>query len=159
MIKRNIIIGLALMVEIGTAYSNTCLHKESETDKQSIEKLIDHYIESINLSDTAIVNEIWSHESNVSFIAPSGYYGSYETIRDSLVVGLFGTKFTERDLKKTNLKISINGNNAWAEFFWTFHATKINGKSHDTKGCETQIFEKSKDGQWRLVHIHYSSIK
>ena len=60
--------------------------------------------------DTSIVNRIWSHGDEVSFIAPSGHY-----------------------------------------------ATKLDGTPHDTKGRETQIFERSADGSWRLVHIHYSA--
>ena len=41
--------------------------------------------------------------------------------------------------------------------YWTFHATKLDGTPHDTKGRETQIFERSADGSWRLVYIHYSA--
>ncbi|MDY4756757.1 MAG: hypothetical protein SO287_04065 [Parabacteroides sp.] len=41
---------------------------------------------------------------------------------------------------------------------WRFHATKLDGTPHDTKGRETQIFERSADGSWRLVHIHYSAV-
>ena len=108
--------------------------------------------------DTSIVNRIWSHGDEVSFIAPSGYYATYHAIRDQLVVGLFGANFTQRELKKGSLKISINGDSAWSEFYWTFHATKLDGTPHDTKGRETQIFERSADGSWRLVHIHYSGV-
>ena len=129
-----------------------------EADRLAIEQVIDQYIESINRCDTAIVNRIWSHGDEVSFIAPSGYYATYQAIRDQLVVGLFGAYFTQRELKKSSLKIAINGRSAWSEFSWTFHATKLDGSPHDTKGRETQIFEKTADGSWRLVHIHYSAV-
>ena len=131
---------------------------DEEADRLAIEQVIDQYIQSINTCDTAIVNSTWSHGDEVSFIAPSGYYATYQAIRDELVVGLFGTYFTQRELKKSSLKISLNGNSAWSEFTWTFHATKLDGSSHDTQGRETQIFEKSADGIWRLVHIHYSAV-
>ena len=129
---------------------------DEEADRMAIEQVIDQYITSINRCDTSIVNRIWSHGDEVSFIAPSGYYATYHAIRDQLVVGLFGAYFTQRELKKSSLKISINGDSAWSEFYWTFHATKLDGTPHDTKGRETQIFERSADGSWRLVHIHYS---
>ena len=83
---------------------------DEEADRMAIEQVIDQYITSINRCDTSIVNRIWSHGDEVSFIAPSGHY-----------------------------------------------ATKLDGTSHDTKGRETQIFERSADGSWRLVHIHYSA--
>ena len=84
---------------------------DEEADRMAIEQVIDQYITSINRCDTSIVNRIWSHGDEVSFIAPSGYY-----------------------------------------------ATKLDGTPHDTKGRETQIFERSADGSWRLVHIHYSGV-
>lgn len=130
-----------------------------EADRLAIEQVIDQYVTSINACDTALVNRIWSHGDEVSFIAPSGYYATYQAIRDQLVVGLFGTNFTQRELKKDSLKISVNGDSAWSEFSWTFHATKLDGTPHDTKGRETQIFERSADGVWRLVHIHYSAVR
>lgn len=142
------------------ACNNTPQNQQNqENDRDAIEKVIDLYCESINTCDTTICSRIWSHADNVSFIAPSGYYQSYEDIRDSLVTGLFGRHFTERRLMKEHLKISINGNNAWSEFRWQFNATRNDGTAHNTKGNETQIFEKDNDGQWRLVHIHYSSSK
>ena len=130
---------------------------DEEADRMVIEQVIDQYITSINRCDTSIVNRIWSHGDEVSFIAPSGHYATYHAIRDQLVVGLFGANFTQRELKKGSLKISINGDSAWSEFYWTFHATKLDGTPHDTKGRETQIFERSADDSWRLVHIHYSA--
>ena len=132
---------------------------DEEADRLAIEQVIDQYITSINACDTAIVNRIWSHGNEVSFIAPSGYYATYHAIRDQLVVGLFGANFTQRALQKDSLKISINGDSAWSEFSWTFHATKLDGTPHDTKGRETQIFERSADGSWKLVHIHYSAVR
>ena len=131
---------------------------DEEADRMAIEQVIDQYITSINRCDTSIVNRIWSHGDEVSFIAPSGHYATYHAIRDQLVVGLFGAYFTQRELKKGSLKISINGDSAWSEFYWTFHATKLDGTPHDTKGRETQIFERFADGSWRLVHIHYSGV-
>ena len=132
---------------------------DEEADRLAIEQVIDQYITSINACDTAIVNRIWSHGEEVSFIAPSGYYATYHAIRDQFVVGVFGMNFTQRKLQKDSLKISINGDSAWSEFSWTFHATRLDGSSHDTKGRETQIFERSTDGFWKLVHIHYSAVR
>lgn len=155
--KRAYIIGL--LVWVCACALGLCVNPSdpSEVDRLAIEKLIDRYVESINSCDTTIVSEIWSHQDNVSFVAPSGHYTSYHEIRDSLVVGLFCTAFTERHLQKDHLKLSINGNSAWVEFSWTFKAVKSNGASHHAKGLETQIFEKDATGTWRLVHIHYSS--
>lgn len=149
-------VGLAVMGCTGETEKKTSPNPESE--KKAIEQLIEQYVKTINECDTALVNQIWSHDAKVSFIGPSGYYSPYTEIRDSLVHGIFGTHFTKRDLRKENLKIELNGDAAWSEFTWTFDATRTDGKAHHTKGRETQIFERGNDGIWRLIHIHYSSI-
>lgn len=132
---------------------------EPEKDKAAIEQLISQYVETINRCDTSVVNQIWSHDAKVSFIGPTGYYSTYNEIRDSLVVGVFGANFTQRHLQKDDLKIDINGNTAWSEFSWTFNAVRTDGAPHNGRGRETQIFEKGNDGKWKLVHIHYSAIQ
>ena len=131
--------------------------KGEQVDEQAIRRVIEQYVESINRCDTALSRRIWVNSDEVSFIAPSGYYTSYQEIRDSLLVGLFGKKFKSRNLHKEHLKIHVNGNNAWAEFFWTFNALKIDGTRHNTQGRETQILKKGNKGEWLLIHIHYSS--
>ena len=132
---------------------------ESEKDKTAIKELINRYVETINRCDTALVNQIWSHGTDVSFIGPTGYYSTYNEIRDSLVTGIFGRLFKERHLQSNNLKIDIDGNMAWSEFTWTFDAMRMDGTAHHAKGQETQIFKRGSDGEWRLVHIHYSAIE
>ena len=109
--------------------------KGEQVDEQAIRRVIEQYVESINRCDTALSRRI----------------------RDSLLVGLFGKKFKSRNLHKEHLKIHVNGNNAWAEFFWTFNALKIDGTRHNTQGRETQILKKGNKGEWLLMHIHYSS--
>lgn len=155
---------LYITLSLATLLCTSCAEKPTasnvEVDRQAVEKVIEQYVSVINTCDTTLCGQIWSREDEVSFIAPSGHYTSYQAIRDSLVVGLFGTRFTQRELRKKSVRITINGNSAWSEFYWTFDATKTDGAPHHTRGLETQIFKKSPaDGSWKLVHIHYSSVK
>lgn len=155
---------LYITLSLATLLCTSCAEEPTasnvEADRQAVEKVIEQYVSVINTCDTTLCGQIWSREDEVSFIAPSGHYTSYQAIRDSLVVGLFGTRFTQRELRKKSVRITINGNSAWSEFYWTFDATKTDGAPHHTRGLETQIFKKSPaDGLWKLVHIHYSSVK
>lgn len=127
-----------------------------DDEKMAIEQIIEQYIASINTCDTSIVNKIWSHQHPATFIAPSGFYPSFEAIRDSLVLGIFDARFTCRNLQKEDLRIFVDGNSAWSQFSWSFDAVTREGERHQTHGLETQIFSKESDGSWRLVHIHYS---
>jgi ketosteroid isomerase-like protein len=64
--------------------------------------------------------------------------------------------FSARDLQTHSVMVYVNGNAAWSEFHWTFHATMHkDGSAVTTHGVETQIYRK-KVGTWRLIHVHYS---
>jgi ketosteroid isomerase-like protein len=55
-----------------------------------------------------------------------------------------------------DVAIHVNGAAAWSEFHWDFHATlRKDGSAVTTHGIETQIYRKE-EGDWRLVHVHYS---
>jgi ketosteroid isomerase-like protein len=69
-----------------------------------------------------------------------------------------GANFSKRSLKVREVTIHVLGDAAWAEFYWTFDATrKKDGKEIQTKGRETQVLNKTKQG-WRIVHVHYSGM-
>ena len=147
-IQTVVVVAIAMLSLIGCSQENN--------DEAAIRQVVEKYVQSINEADTTIVNAIWSHDPEVSFNAPSGYYKTYNEIRDDLVAGLFGKFFTERDLQSENLLIHRAGDMAWIEFSWKFDATRTDGQPHHTKGFETQIVRKDKNGDWKLVHIHYS---
>ena len=135
--------------------SCTAKQVDVEAEKAEISKIIDAYVKTINDDDLELVNQIWSHGDEVSFIGPSGRYSTYNEIRDNFVHGVFGVNFTKRDLQKEELTITVYGDAAWAEFTWKFDAIRNDGSPHNTKGRESQFFHKE-NGQWKLVHIHYS---
>lgn len=129
----------------------------SESERKAVEAIVDAYIKTINDGDLELVSKIWSHDERASFIGPQGRFSGYEEVRDKLVMS-FKTGFAKRNLRKDELIIVIEGDSAWAEFTWTFEAENHNGRSLTSRGRETQIFRKEKDG-WKLMHIHYSAIR
>ena len=153
--KRIIPLTVMLMAVALTMSSCTSEKVNIEAEKAEISKIIDAYCKTINDDDLELVNEIWSHGDEVSFIGPSGRYSTYNEIRDNFVHGVFGVNFTKRNLQKEELSITVYGDAAWAEFNWVFDATRNDGSPHNTKGRESQFFHKE-NGQWKLVHIHYS---
>lgn len=153
--KRNIPVILILVAVAFTMSFCTSQPVDVEAEKAEISKIIDAYCKTINDDDLELVNEIWSHGDEVSFIGPSGRYSTYNEIRDNFVHGVFGVNFTKRNLQKEELSITVYGDAAWAEFNWVFDATRNDGSPHNTKGRESQFFHKE-NGQWKLVHIHYS---
>ncbi len=68
-----------------------------------------------------------------------------------------GTTFSERHLTATDPLVHVYGDTAWTEFHWDFVATvRKDGSAFHSQGRETDIFRRE-GGQWRIVHVHYSS--
>ena len=138
-------------------YTDVAQAKSKEKEKAAIEAVVDAYIRTINDGDTDLARQIWANEGLVTFIGPQGHFKGVDEICERIVMS-FKNNFIKRDLKKEDLTIIVEGNSAWAEFTWQFDAVRSDGRDHNARGRETQIFRKVR-GKWKLVHIHYSSIR
>lgn len=128
----------------------------SDTSDLQIRYLLQRYATSIDQADVTLASDIWSHESEVSFIHPLGTEIGYDNITSNVYRRLMGGYFSKRQLLIHNPSIHVYGDAAWSEFTWTFHATLRNdGAAVTTEGRETQIYRKE-NGSWRIVHVHYS---
>jgi ketosteroid isomerase-like protein len=125
-------------------------------DVAAIHHLIDQYAKAVDTVDLNLLSEIWSHSPEVSFIYPLGEERGFDAIEQHVFQNVMGGMFTVRDLAPQDVAIHVNGNAAWSEFYWVFHATmRKDGSAVTTHGVETQIYGKEA-GKWRLVHVHYS---
>jgi ketosteroid isomerase-like protein len=131
---------------------------QAEGGQSAIERMLGQYARSINGADTALAAQIWSQEADVSFIHPLGRAEGFRKICEEVYTKLMGGLFSERRLTVEKPSIHVYGDAAWAEFTWTFNAKlRSNGSPVTSKGRETQIYRREKDG-WRLVHVHYSAL-
>lgn len=125
-------------------------------DNLAIHRLLDRYAKAVDTVDLKLLAQIWSHSPEVSFIYPLGEEHGFDAIEQNIFEKVMGEVFSARDLKMHDVEIYVNGNAAWSEFHWDFHATlRKNGSPVTTHGVETQVYRKE-SGQWRLVHVHYS---
>jgi ketosteroid isomerase-like protein len=126
------------------------------TDVAAIHELIDQYTRAVDAVDLKLLSKIWSHSPEVSYIYPLGEEHGLDAIEQHVFQSVMGAKFSIRNLEIRRVAIHVNGNAAWSEFHWVFHATmRKDGSAVTTHGVETQIYRKEV-GQWRLVHVHYS---
>jgi ketosteroid isomerase-like protein len=137
-------------------------HGEAQTDAgpapdiATIHHLIDQYAKAVDTVDLSLLSRIWSHSPEVSFIYPLGAEHGYDAIEQHVFKDVMGGMFTTRDLQPQNVAIHVNGDAAWSEFHWIFHATmRKDGSAVTTHGVETQIYRKQA-GSWHLLHVHYS---
>ena len=125
-------------------------------DILGIHRDLDQYAQAIDTVDLKLLAQIWSHSPDVSFIYPLGEEHGFEAIEQHVFEKVMGRMFSTRDLKMHDVMIYVNGDSAWSEFHWEFHATlRKDGSAVTTHGVETQVYRKE-NGQWRLVHVHYS---
>ena len=139
---------------------SVCAGAQTDTgtapDVAAIHKLIDQYTQAVDTIDLKLLSQIWSHSPEVSFIYPLGEEHGLDAIEQHVFQNVMGGMFSARDLQAHGLEIHVNGDAAWSEFHWVFHATmRKDGSAVTTRGVETQIYRKE-SGSWRLVHVHYS---
>ena len=141
----------------------TCAHGQAApdaaaaaADNLAIHRLLDQYAKAVDAVDLQLLAQIWSHSPEVSFIYPLGEEHGFDAIEQNVFEKVMGGMFSTRDLKMHDMAINVSGDSAWSEFRWDFHATlRKDGSAVTTHGIETQVYRKE-NGQWRLVHVHYS---
>jgi ketosteroid isomerase-like protein len=122
----------------------------------AIHRLLDQYAQVVETVDLKLLAEIWSHSPDVSFIYPLGEEHGFDAIEHNVFEKVMGGMFSARDLMMHDVMIYVNGDSAWSEFHWDFHATlRKDSSAVTTHGVETQVYRKENE-QWRLVHVHYS---
>ena len=128
----------------------------ANADAQAIESLIRTYAQSIDRADTTLAEQVFSDAPEVTFIHPRGEERGRAKIQANVYRELMGNTFSERKLIPKDVSVHVYGDAAWAEFNWDFVATmKKDGSSFRSQGRETQVYRRD-NGQWRIVHVHYS---
>ena len=80
-----------------------------------------------------------------------GWRGVPQRLRQACV----RVRSATRDSACAGHLIQVNGNAAWAIFEWSFTGKLANGQPFTSKGWESHVYEKTRDG-WRIAHLHYS---
>jgi ketosteroid isomerase-like protein len=125
-------------------------------DNLAIHRLLEQYAQAVDKVDLKLLTQIWSHSPDVSFIYPLGEERGFEAIEHHVFEKVMDGMFSRRNLTMHDVMIYVNGDSAWSEFRWDFHATlRKDGSAVTTHGVGTQDYRKE-SGQWRLVHVHYS---
>ena len=126
-------------------------------DVKAIRAIIARYEKVVDTTDANELAQLFSHADDVTFIYPLGEERGFAAIEKHVFEDVMRGMFSARDLHLDPAEIHVNGNSAWSEYHWTFHATmRKDGSAVTTHGVETQIYRKE-HGAWRIVHVHYSA--
>ncbi|MDI9862898.1 nuclear transport factor 2 family protein [Flectobacillus sp. DC10W] len=134
------------------------LAQKSTTDLQKINKLLEIYKMSINKADTTLGKKVFITTQKLTFIHPRGHEKGWDGIKRG-IYEMFGTTFSNRNLKSDHETITVYKDMAILEFYWVFDATFADEKLTplQTRGRETQVLKKI-NGEWKIVHVHYSNM-
>jgi len=120
----------------------------------AIRRQIANYTAALDGADLDLASQVWRTSPDVSFIHPAGHARGWEEVKG--IYKFFGLSFSQRKLTVRDVSVRVNGETAWAEFYWHFAAKQSkDGAAVQTDGRETQIYERS-GNRWQLVHVHYS---
>jgi ketosteroid isomerase-like protein len=153
MLTRNLLAAILCLIPV-------CALAQTDTgppsDVAAVHRLIEQYTKAVDTVDLKLLSQIWSHSPEVTFIYPLGEEQGFDAIEQHVFRNIMGGMFSARDLEVHGVTIHVNGNAAWSEFRWVFHAKMLKDESAvTTHGVETQVYRKE-SGSWRLVHVHYS---
>ncbi|WP_312698237.1 YybH family protein [Sphingobacterium mizutaii] len=131
---------------------------QEDAEKVAIKKVLDDYMISINEADTVLGSQIFLTNEKVNFIHPRKHEMGWENIKSG-IYGMFGSRFSERDLRSVKETITLFDDVAVLEFYWVFDAVfnDEDATPLQTKGRETQVLKKFGD-DWKIIHVHYSSM-
>ncbi len=130
---------------------------DTRTDTQAIKNLIATYAKSIDSVDTQSADHLFSNAPEVTFIHPRGEEHGRDQIEANVYRNLMGGTFSERKLTPKDIAVHVYGDTAWSEFNWDFVArVRKDGRPFHSQGRESQVYRRE-NGQWRIVHVHYSS--
>ncbi len=128
---------------------------DAKVATDAIRQQIAKYTAALDAADINLASQVWRTSAEVSFIHPAGHARGWEEMKE--IYKFFGSAFSERKLTVRDVSVHVNGETAWAEFYWHFAAKQSkDGSAVQTDGRETQIYEKA-GNRWQLVHVHYSS--
>ena len=137
---------------IGSCESPRNRADDAKAAADAVRQQVEKYTAALDAADIDLAAQVWQTSAEVSFIHPAGHAHGWEEVKE--IYKFFGSSFSERKLTVRDVSVHVNGETAWAEFYWHFVAKQSNdGSAVQTDGRETQIYNKS-GNRWQLVHVH-----
>lgn len=133
--------------------------QETAFSQEAVRAVVDKYVASIGSADTELARKIWAERADISFLHPLGHEKGWGQIRTNFYEKLMRDLFSSRVLTIKQVSIKPLGGAAVAEFYWVFEAKwRKDGSALTSQGRETQVLMRDGQGEWRLVHVHYSAM-
>ncbi len=125
-----------------------------DTEKEAVRARMNDYLDMVSNLDEKIAAGLWAKNGDVSIITPRSHFFGTKSIMNDFLKKTFSS-FQYRKLSSLSEVINIYGDSANVQLYWNFDTIDAKGKKNQGRGRESLIFAKE-NGEWRLVHVHYS---
>lgn len=154
-------VALLAIPSLSTAATPTPAAQKSvasaRADEAAIRAVIERYRASVETLDPAIIDTLWLHNEQVTFIHPRGHERGWNGVWRQFYQGTMGL-FSQRKFDVRDVQVFQHGSVAYVEFYWDFVATlKTGGEPLHTEGRENQLLVRTPSG-WRISNVHYSGM-
>ncbi len=126
----------------------------ADSEKEALRERMNDYLNMVSNLDEKISEGLWAKSGDVSIITPRGHFFGTKSIMNDFLKKTF-SKFQYRKLSSLSEVINVYGDSANIQLYWMFDTIDAKGKKNQGRGRESLIFAKE-NGEWRLVHVHYS---
>jgi ketosteroid isomerase-like protein len=148
-------LGLCFAIALTLSCVTTSNKTDTKAAEDAIRQQIAKYTAALDAADANLAAQVWRTSPDITLIHPAGHAHGWEEIKG--FYGYFAANFSERKLTARDVSVHVNGDTAWAEFYWHYVGKQIkDGSKVESDGRSTQIYYLAGD-RWQLVHEHYSS--
>lgn len=126
---------------------------------KQIETLIDRYKDAVDTQDSNAFRALWSTKTPTMMVSVGQAFSGVDAICEDFLIGRVkqrneSIRIVPEDLQVRQIRDDL------AVVLFSYHADCILRETHEPfvmRGMETQLME-LEDGEWKLVHVHYSKI-
>ena len=125
-------------------------------DAGAIRSLVNREVAAINAKDLRALAEIWSKDKDILMfdVPPPGRFRGWDQI--GRLWKDFFDKVSEIHLSVDAVQAEAQGSLGYATYDWSMTG-RLGSYALEDRGQATAIYRKE-DGEWRLVHAHYSPV-
>lgn len=129
---------------------------DPEEDAGAIKTMVEKEAAAINARDLNQLAQIWSEAPEILLfdVPPPGRFRGWQQV--GRVFNDFFDRFSDIDLKVSEVEVGVEGGMAFATYDWTLSG-KMGEAAVRDRGQATAIYRREESG-WRLVHAHYSPV-
>lgn len=117
-----IVVASLLMAACTTTPTSDARANAQASDVETVTGLVDQYRRSIDTLDFELARRIWLTSQDATFIHPRGHERGWDEIKKNFYEGTMGALFSERKLMARDTRVTVRGDSAYVEFYWSFEA-------------------------------------